>query len=106
MPGPPAVHEDEVRVLHLRHVQPRDDGVGVRHLLPVRDGGQRSLGQVRVHLAVLPCPQEVAAIDGGRGEVPGLAHVPAAPRSTDIAGLRAVGVGGGAHLRERITPVA
>ena len=52
--GSAAVDEDDVRVLRLRLVEAVDDDVRIGHVLAARDGDQRSLGQVRPGLAVLP----------------------------------------------------
>ena len=62
---------------------------------------------MRAGLAVLAGAHEVAGVDGGGGEVPGLAGVAAVSRAPDIAGIGTVGVGGGvAHLLEGVAAVA
>ena len=78
--GAAAVGEHHVGVLRPGLVEAGEDGAGIADVLPARDGDQGSLGQVRAGFAVLPLPHEVAGVDGGGGEVPGLAGVAAAAR--------------------------
>ena len=101
--GAAAVGEHHVGVLRPGLVEAGEDGAGVADVLPARDGDQGSLGQVRAGFAVLPRPHEVAGVDGGGGEVPGLAGVAAAACAPDVAGLGAVGVGGGVAHRGTTT---
>ena len=62
---------------------------------------------MRAGLAVLAGAPEVAGVDCGRGEFPGLRGVRAVARAPDLAGMDAVGLGGGiAHGLERIPAVA
>ena len=64
-------------------------------------------GQVRRCLAVLPRAQEVAGVDGGRGERSGPARVGSVAREPEVASVDVVGVGGDvAHGFERVAPVA
>ena len=83
------------------------DGVGIGDLLAAGDGDERSIGQVRAGLAVLPCAPEVAGVDGGGGEPAGVRGVRAVARAPEVAGLDTVGVGGEvAHLLEGVAAVA
>ena len=104
--GAAAMHEDQVAVLGARLVEPGDDGGRVGDVLAAGDGDQGALRQVGHGLAVLAGALEVAGVDGRRGEMPGLRDVTAAARAPDLAGLDAVGVGGGvAHPLEGVAAV-
>ena len=111
--GAAAVDEDDVCVLGLELVEVPDDGAHIVRLLAARDGDEGTLGEVGGVLAVLARPLEVARVDHGRGELAGLRGVGAAPWPPDLAGLDAVGLGGGvsqlfegiAAVREVLRPV-
>ena len=105
--GAAAVQQNHVAVLRLRQVERAPDGVRVRDALAAGDGHQCAVGQVRLGLAVLPRAAEVAAVDGGRGELAGLACVRSVARAPDVSGMDAVGFGGHIAQRlERVAPVA
>ena len=79
---------------------------GVRDVPAAGDGDQGALRQVGGGLAVLPRAHVVAGVDGGRGQLAGLAGVTAAPGPPDVAGVGAVGPGGFvAHPLERVAAV-
>ena len=76
-------------------------------VLTARDGDQRACGQVRAGLAVLPRTDEVAGVDGRRGQVSGLARVATAPGVPDFADLGAILLGDGiAYLLEGFAAVS
>ena len=105
--GTAAVDEDHVGVLGAGLVEASGHRAGVGDGLAACDGDEGSVGQVCAALAVLAGALEVACVDGCGGEVPGPAGVTAVPRAPDLAGLGAVGVGGGvAHLLEGVAAVA
>ena len=105
--GTAAVNEHDVGVLRLRPVESRNHGAGIGDGLAAGDGDQCAGGQVRAGLAVLARAHEIAGVDGGGDQVSGPAGVRSAARAPDIAGVCAVGVGGGgAQDLERVAAVA
>ena len=71
---------------------PADRG-RVADVLAAGDGDEGTLRQVGLGLAVVAGAHEVAGVDGGGGELAGLACVGAAPGPPDAAGLGPVVVG-------------
>ena len=92
--GAAAVHQDHVGVLLAGTLSRRAmTAAGSRDVLPARDGdeGSAAAGAPVVSRSLL-CALEVAGVDGGGGEVAGLADVAAVTRAPDLAGLDAVAV--------------
>ena len=90
--GAAAMDEDEVVVFGLGLVEAVEDGSGIGDVLAACDGDQGALGHVRAYLAVLAGADEVAGVDGRRGELPGAVRVRTVARAPDVAGLDAIGI--------------
>lgn len=101
-----AVYKHHVAVLGVDPFEAGEHRARLGDVLAVRNGDQRTCGQVQVGLALLPRADEVAGVYGHRGQVPGLARVVAMAGAPNFAGLGAVMLGGGiAHiLGMRVAP--
>jgi len=105
--GAAAVHQHEVGKFGAGPVEAADDGARVGDGLAAGDGDQGAVRQMRPGLAVFPRPDEVAGVDGGRGQRVGPARVAAMPRAPGLAGDGAVLLGGGvAQLFDGVAVVA
>ena len=90
-----AVHEHHVGVLGADLVEALEDVGRIVHVLATGDGDEGSFGQVGLGLAVLACADEVTGVDGGGGELAGLAGVRSAPGPPCLAGRGQVVLGSG-----------
>ncbi len=105
--GAAAVDQHHVRVLGADAVEADEHRVRVGGVPAAGDGDQGAARQVGAGLAVLACAAEVAGVDGGGGQLSGLAGMAASPRAPDLAGGGAVLLGHRiAHPLEGVVPVA
>ncbi len=86
--------EHHVGILGADLVEALNDRRRVGDVLAAGAGDEGALRQVGLGLAVLAGADEVAGVDGGGGQMAGLAGVRSGPGPPGVAGLDAVGFGG------------